>query len=56
MSHPLAEGLTVPIIMGTHVTLEQGTGAVRRAGHGHEDYIIGQAHGLEVFAGQQPGG
>ncbi len=51
MSHPLAEGLTVPIIVGTHVTLEQGTGAVHTApGHGHEDYIIGQAYGLEVFA------
>jgi isoleucyl-tRNA synthetase len=34
-----------------HVTLEQGTGLVHTApGHGAEDYVVGQQHGLEVYA------
>lgn len=50
MKHPLAD-IEVPLICGTHVTTEQGTGAVHTApGHGHEDYIIGQQYNLEVFA------
>lgn len=50
MRHPLAE-LDVPLICGTHVTLEQGTGAVHTApGHGHEDYLIGLDYKLEVFS------
>jgi isoleucyl-tRNA synthetase len=37
-------------LLGEHVTLEQGTGAVHTApGHGQEDYVIGQAHGLPVY-------
>ena len=39
----------VPIILGDHVTLEAGTGAVHTApGHGQEDYVVGQQYGLEV--------
>ncbi len=39
----------VPIILGEHVTLEAGTGAVHTApGHGLEDYIVGQRYGLPV--------
>ena len=39
----------VPIIVGEHVTLEAGTGAVHTApGHGQEDYEIGQRYGLAV--------
>src|SRR6202012_2930371 len=35
---------------GDHVTLEQGTGAVHTApGHGQEDYVIGQANGLQTY-------
>jgi isoleucyl-tRNA synthetase len=50
MGHPLAD-TTVPLILGTHVTLEQGTGCVHTApGHGHEDYMIGLEYGLEVFS------
>ncbi len=42
---------SVPLICGTHVTLEQGTGAVHTApGHGHEDYLIGLEYNLEVFS------
>src|ERR1700674_1280393 len=37
-------------ILGEHVTLEQGTGAVHTApGHGQEDYVIGQTYGLPVY-------
>src|SRR5690606_13768087 len=40
-----------PLILGEHVTLEQGTGCVHTApGHGLEDYEIGQRYGLEVLA------
>ncbi len=39
----------VPIILGEHVTLEAGTGAVHTApGHGLEDYIVGQRYDLPV--------
>ena len=39
----------VPIILGTHVTLEAGTGAVHTApGHGQDDYVVGQKYGLPV--------
>ncbi|MGI9213804.1 MAG: isoleucine--tRNA ligase [Methylococcaceae bacterium] len=39
----------VPIILGDHVTLEAGTGAVHTApGHGQEDYVVGQRYGLPV--------
>ncbi|MCW8975378.1 MAG: isoleucine--tRNA ligase [Sedimenticola sp.] len=39
----------VPVILGEHVTLDAGTGAVHTApGHGLDDYIVGQRYGLEV--------
>ncbi len=39
----------VPVILGEHVTLEAGTGAVHTApGHGLDDYIVGQRYGLPV--------
>lgn len=48
--HPWLD-LTVPVIVGEHVTREQGTGCVHTApGHGQEDYEIGQRYGLEVYA------
>ena len=51
LRHPLQEDTTVPVICGSHVTTEQGSGAVHTApGHGHEDYVIGCEYGLEVFA------
>ncbi|TAJ98746.1 MAG: isoleucine--tRNA ligase [Candidatus Manganitrophaceae bacterium] len=41
----------VPVILGEHVTLEQGTGCVHTApGHGQEDYEVGLRYGLEVYA------
>ncbi|MBU0987012.1 MAG: isoleucine--tRNA ligase [Proteobacteria bacterium] len=39
------------IILGSHVTLEAGTGCVHTApGHGREDYEIGLEYGLEVYS------
>jgi isoleucyl-tRNA synthetase len=39
------------VILGEHVTLEAGTGAVHTApGHGQEDYEAGLKYGLEIFA------
>ncbi|HHV44600.1 MAG TPA: isoleucine--tRNA ligase [Firmicutes bacterium] len=48
--HPLEER-TVPLILGMHVTLEQGTGCVHTApGHGVEDYEVGLSYDLPVYA------
>ena len=39
----------VPVILGDHVTLEAGTGAVHTApAHGQDDFIIGKRYGLPV--------
>jgi isoleucyl-tRNA synthetase len=39
----------VPIILGDHVTMEAGTGAVHTApAHGVDDYNVGQKYGLAV--------
>jgi isoleucyl-tRNA synthetase len=47
--HPFMERISVGIL-GDHVTLEQGTGAVHTApGHGQEDYVVGMQYGLEVY-------
>ena len=43
-------GREAKIILGNHVTLEQGTGAVHTApGHGHEDYQVGIDHDLKIY-------
>ena len=48
LHHPFIDR-TVPVILGEHVTLEAGTGAVHTApGHGHDDFVVGQRYGLEV--------
>ena len=47
--HPFMARTSVGIL-GDHVTLEQGTGAVHTApGHGQEDYVVGMQYGLEVY-------
>lgn len=47
--HPFMDRISIGIL-GDHVTLEQGTGAVHTApGHGQEDYVVGQQYGLEVY-------
>ncbi len=39
------------VILGDHVTLEAGTGAVHTApGHGQEDYEAGIRYGLDIYA------
>jgi isoleucyl-tRNA synthetase len=48
--HPLYDRDSL-IILGDHVTLDQGTGCVHTApGHGQEDFEVGLRYGLEVFA------
>lgn len=45
------------IILGEHVTLEEGTGCVHTApGHGEEDFTIGAKYGLPVFSPVGPDG
>jgi isoleucyl-tRNA synthetase len=47
--HPFIDRESL-ILVGEHVTLEQGTGCVHTApGHGMDDYIIGQKYGLPVL-------
>lgn len=47
--HPFIDRNSL-FLLGDHVTLEQGTGCVHTApGHGHDDYVIGRAYGLEVY-------
>jgi isoleucyl-tRNA synthetase len=48
LGHPFYER-QVPVILGEHVTLDSGTGAVHTApGHGVEDYVVGRRYGLAV--------
>ncbi|HEY1754766.1 MAG TPA: isoleucine--tRNA ligase [Bryobacteraceae bacterium] len=47
--HPFIERDSLGIL-GDHVTLEQGTGAVHTApGHGQEDFVISQANGIPTY-------
>ncbi|MDX1253176.1 MAG: isoleucine--tRNA ligase [Gammaproteobacteria bacterium] len=48
LAHPFY-AREVPVIVGEHVTLEAGTGAVHTApAHGQEDYVAGSRYGLPV--------
>jgi isoleucyl-tRNA synthetase len=48
LQHPFQDR-QVPVILGEHVTLDAGTGAVHTApGHGQEDFAVGQKYGLAV--------
>ncbi len=48
--HPFADRDSL-IILGRHVTLEAGTGAVHTApGHGREDYEAGLEYGLDIYS------
>jgi isoleucyl-tRNA synthetase len=47
--HPFLDRDSIGLL-GEHVTLEQGTGAVHTApGHGQDDFVIGQRYGLPVY-------
>ena len=49
LRHPFYDR-TVPIILGEHVSADDGTGAVHTApGHGQEDFMVGQKYGLDVL-------
>lgn len=49
LQHPFYDK-QVPIILGDHVTIEAGTGAVHTApGHGQDDFTIGLKYHLEVY-------
>jgi isoleucyl-tRNA synthetase len=49
LQHPFYARV-VPLILGEHVTIDAGTGAVHTApGHGQEDFQVGQKYGLEVL-------
>ena len=48
LQHPFYDR-QVPVILGDHVTLDAGTGAVHTApGHGVEDFVVGQKYNLPV--------
>jgi isoleucyl-tRNA synthetase len=48
--HPFIDRNSL-VIVGDHVTLEAGTGAVHTApGHGQEDYEVGLRYGLDIYA------
>ena len=48
LRHPFYDR-DVPVILGEHVTVDAGTGAVHTApGHGEEDFQVGQAYDLPV--------
>ena len=54
--HPFIERES-KVILGEHVTLEQGTGCVHTApGHGQDDYIVGLKYGLEPYNPVDDGG
>ena len=48
LQHPFYDR-QVPVVLGDHVTLDAGTGAVHTApGHGLDDYIVGRRYNLEI--------
>ncbi len=47
--HPFVDRISL-LMLGDHVTLEAGTGAVHTApGHGYEDFLIGREYGLDIY-------
>ena len=49
LQHPFYDR-EVPVILGKHVTMDTGTGAVHTApGHGIDDYVVGTKYGLDVY-------
>jgi isoleucyl-tRNA synthetase len=48
LQHPFDER-SVPVLLGDHVTTENGTGSVHTApAHGQEDFILGKENGLDL--------
>jgi isoleucyl-tRNA synthetase len=49
VNHPL-NPITVPLILGEHVTTDSGTGCVHTApAHGVDDFNVGKQYGIEVY-------
>ena len=47
LQHPFVEDRQVPVLLGDHVTLDAGTGAVHTApDHGVEDFEVGRKYGI----------
>ncbi|HET7299835.1 MAG TPA: class I tRNA ligase family protein, partial [Oleiagrimonas sp.] len=47
LQHPFYADRKIPLILGDHVSAEDGTGAVHTApGHGQEDFVVGKHYGL----------
>ena len=47
LQHPFYAERRIPLILGDHVSAEDGTGAVHTApGHGQEDFVVGRHYGL----------
>ncbi|HRY78453.1 MAG TPA: isoleucine--tRNA ligase, partial [Candidatus Izemoplasmatales bacterium] len=47
--HPLYDRVS-PLILGSHVTVEDGTGLVHTApGHGEDDFVVGQKYSLPAY-------
>ncbi len=45
--HPFYAERDIPVLLGDHVSAEDGTGAVHTApGHGQEDFVVSQKYGL----------
>ncbi len=54
--HPIYQRKS-PVILGEHVTADDGTGLVHTApGHGADDYIVGQKYNLEILSPVNPEG
>lgn len=48
LQHPFYER-TVPVVLGDHVTMDTGTGAVHTApAHGQDDYVMGKQYNLPL--------
>jgi isoleucyl-tRNA synthetase len=46
-AHPFYDQRDIPVLLGDHVSAEDGTGAVHTApGHGQEDYVVSKQYGL----------
>jgi isoleucyl-tRNA synthetase len=47
LQHPFYADREIPLLLGEHVSAEEGTGAVHTApGHGQDDFVVGQRYGL----------
>jgi len=48
LKHPFLDK-EVPVVLGDHVTVDAGTGAVHTApAHGQDDYVVGSRYGLAI--------